>query len=257
MVALNDLWIIRDVFVNKNYYMLPQMKHEAKSSHQPIPYIYEFFNVTCYTPHPDTMVKDVLAKFVNCTIKVLNDAVKLPRIILIIPDSDIVCFIRKITDQSEIQQFFDSALNWIINQMAKAIESSKDNLQRRRPGAILPYEPKMIWVKMFDRLGTSRHSKSMAYRATFNDSLENALAGKAGHFIMDIDQAMADVIYFDQFNHLNTYGVQNFWTAVDKQLERFEKRIIQLKPFGQHTNQHGNSSRRRGGVHKRGNQHSH
>ena len=201
--------------------MLPQMKHEMKSARQPTLYIYEYFNIFCITPNPDSLVKNVLAKFMNCIIKALNDSVKLPRIILFIPDLDIIRYIcRTVTvldaDLSDLHLFVEGALNWIINQVAWAIDAAKDNLQRRKPGAILSYEPKMVWVKMMDRIGTGSRSKSLALRNIFNTTLGDKLSGRTGHFIIDIDQAMDDASFFDADNHLNEYGRHHFWLALDK-----------------------------------------
>ena len=56
---------------------------------------------------------------VNCLIKALNDASKLPHIILIIPDSDALAFVRKQaeSDYKNITMFIEGALNWMVNQM--------------------------------------------------------------------------------------------------------------------------------------------
>ena len=151
-LAINDLWIVGDVFVNKNYYMLPQMKNEAKLARRQVPYIYDYFNVSCFTPNPDSIVRNVLSRFVNCVTKALNENVKLPRLILVISDGDIIQFVRKIADTDHVELFVDSALKWIINQMTRAIDTAKDNIQRHKPGAVLSYEPKIIWIKMMDKI---------------------------------------------------------------------------------------------------------
>ena len=252
VVAINDFWIIGDSFINKHYFMLPQLKHEVKQARRTIPYLYQFFNVTCYTPNPDTSVRSTLARLVNCVIKALNDAVKLPRLILIIPNSDIVRYVRRLVDPDfeDMTLFLDATLKWVINQMARAVDAVKDHLQRRKPRAVLSYEPKMIWIKMMDKiiLGCNR-GKSLAFRKLFNDSLENVLSGCTEHFIMDIDQEMNDASYLDTDNQLNDYGRIQFWTSIDKQIERFEKRLIPLKPFKQGQVKKGNFTQ---GEFKRG-----
>ena len=106
---------------------------------------------------------------------------------------------------------------------------SKDSLRRKVAGSVISYEPKIIWVKMMGHLNGT--SKSLRLRGTFNACLECLLAKKVGHFIMDVEQAMADVTFFDSDNKLNNYGRVQFWSDLDKQIEKFEKRIITLKPF--------------------------
>ena len=232
MQAINDLWIVGDAFVNSNYYMLLQLKNEAKTARRTIPYMYQFFNITCYTPNPHSLVKNTLARFVNCLIKALNDTDKLPCIILAIPDADLLRFICCSTDSDyqNINLFIEGALTWVINQMARAIKAKKDNIRRRRPGVVLPYEPKIIWVNMMDRLnGTS------CTLGVFNDSLKLILTGRPGHFLLNIDQAMNDTTFFDAHNKLNAYGCAEFWNDIDKQVERFEMRQITLKPAAEAT----------------------
>ena len=51
---------------------------------------------------------------------------------------------------------------------------------------------------------------------------------------MDVDQAMNDASYVDIDNQLNAFGLVQFWSMVDKQIEKFEKRQLALKPRGYH-----------------------
>ena len=81
MVAINDLWIIGDTFIIKNYFMLPKMKIEAVNDRRPLPYIYDFFNISCLSPNPLSLTNNVIARMVNCLIKALNDAMKVARLI--------------------------------------------------------------------------------------------------------------------------------------------------------------------------------
>ena len=71
--------------------------------------------------------------------------------------------------------FIEGAMNWVINQMARAIEAKKDNIERRRARAIVSYEPKIIWISMMDRLNGS--SRTLAFGRIFNDALKSILAG--------------------------------------------------------------------------------
>ena len=116
--AVNDLWIIGDQFVNDVYYILSGMKQKAISSKKgKLPYIFEYYNVSCFTPNPNTILTDVLARMVNCLIKALNDAVKIPCLILVIPDEDIMTFIDYPGDGSGSKFVFGGAITWIVNQM--------------------------------------------------------------------------------------------------------------------------------------------
>ena len=150
--------------------------------------------------------------------------------ILVIPDADILRFIRrKFDDTEDIELFIGAALTWIVNQMARTTEAKKDVLKRKIPGSVLSYEPKFIWVRMMDCINGT--SKTLRLRKLFNSTLDTVLSKKVGYFVLDVEQAMADVAYFDNSNKLNDYGHTVFWTEIDKQIEKFKKRQISLKPF--------------------------
>ena len=108
--------------------------HGNRGSHASARHMYKYFNVTCFTSNPQSLVKNTLARFVNCLIKSLNDKSKLPRIILVIPDADLMKFIKKSADHDyeNMQMFIEGALNWVMNQMTRAVDAKKDNLHRRK-----------------------------------------------------------------------------------------------------------------------------
>ena len=105
-------------------------------------------------PNPSTSVTDVLGRIVNCLIKALNGTLKLPRLIIIIPDEDFLQFLENKHHAAGNRLLIQGAVTWIINQMICAIDAKKDNLSRRKPGSILANEPKIIWVKILDKTNT-------------------------------------------------------------------------------------------------------
>ena len=123
---------------------------------------------------------------------------------------------------------FNGAITWIISQMARAIESKKDHLLRIRAGAVVANEPKMIWVKALSRVFSSTAELKQVNK--FNLMLENVLANKSDHFIMDINQVLQDHNLYSLQNNLNEYGKKRFWSEIDKQIEKFDKHRISLKP---------------------------
>ena len=231
MKALNNLWLIGHQFLNQIYHELPSIRHKAQTARQQVPYVYDFYNVSCFTPNLNSLVTDVLAKFVNCLVKALNDTVQLPRIILIIPDGDILRFImRKDEDSAHILTM--TALSLIINQMARALDAKKDNLKRCKPGLIQHSEPKIVWIKMIDQIGF--RADDLLLREMFNNRLNDLLADRDGHFIMDVNAVMLDAGHLNRWGDLNAYGQQCFWSEVDRQLEKFDKKKITLKPAKEH-----------------------
>ena len=56
----------------------------------------------------------------------------------------------------------------------------------------------------------NRSSKTLNLCNRFNSLLESILAKKAGHFLIDVDDAMCDAAYFDGDNCLTDYGHMQF-----------------------------------------------
>ena len=77
-MVIKDIWLLRDKFVNDNFHAFPAWNTHAKITKCPGPYIYQEFNVRCFTANPLSEVKQVLARILNCLIKALNDSTKLP-----------------------------------------------------------------------------------------------------------------------------------------------------------------------------------
>ena len=205
------------------------MKTQARANKNQIPYVFDYYNVACFTTSPNSAIRNVLSRIVNSMIKALNDTLKMPRIIIVIPDWDILKFVDKTQYGFGTKTMVESALTWIVEQMERAIDAKKDNLRRRRPGSIISNEPKVIWVKMLSRL--NMRDNTLAFRATFNKALESTLAAKLNHYIIDPNENMFEKYYFDSNKNITAAGIQHLWNEIDQQVELFEKRKLSLKPL--------------------------
>ena len=119
--AFKDLWIIGDKFLNEIYHALPAIKLAAKEADEKTPYIYNQFNIKCYTSKPQSGNSSIPARLVNCMIKAMNELEKLPRIILIIPDWDILKFLD--FNMYGIEELCNSVLHWIITNIKRAMDA--------------------------------------------------------------------------------------------------------------------------------------
>ena len=156
----------------KNYHIFPELKREAVHNRQKVPYIYEYYNVSCFTSAPDALVLDILARFVNCLIKALNDMSKLPRFIVVVPETDILQFVN--FSQQGTRYVCREAISWIVAQMARAIDAKKDQLLRKKAGAVIANEPKIVWVKAVKNMNLDTQSIKQINK--FNSMLEDVLA---------------------------------------------------------------------------------
>ena len=206
------------------------MKTEAKVAKRPIPYMYECYNISCFTTNPLSEMHNMMARLVNCFIKALNDNTILPRFVLLVPEVDLLSYFSRngMAAEKEFEHVCKIGLKWIIEQLDRAIEIKKEELKKRHVGSITSNEPKIIWVSTINRPEDLPIEKSS--KDTYNAILENLIFDRNGHFILKVDQKLNDGEYFDALNSLNARGQKRFWQSIDDSLERFDYRRITLRP---------------------------
>ena len=145
---------------------------KGRDNDKPGLYLYEQFNVKCFTSKPTSSTESAPARLVNCVIKAANEQEKLPRIILLIPDWDILCYLDHTS--FGVMEITERLIRWMVNTIKKAIEGKCDRLMKLRPGAMDGNESKIVWVKMINRLAA--YDKILTVRRKFNMAMENTLS---------------------------------------------------------------------------------
>ena len=195
------------------------------------PYIYDFYNVRCFIRNPLSDVKNVLTRLVNALVKVLNEATKLPRFIRVIPNQDIVTYIKRNWSSKHCDIIANIAVKWIINVMVKAVSTKKDMLSRVKPGAVEGMEPKIVWVKMLRRPQLNKSMVTSEFRWSFNRSLEHHLTDRKLHYIIDPTAVVDDPGLFTNIGLLNNGGKLKFWSYIDEHIQQFAKKTRSLVPI--------------------------
>ena len=113
--------------------------------------------------------------------------------------------------------------------MVKVVDAHKDQLSRRKPGALFPAEPKFIWVKMPNKPNGQSHL--LVIHNKFNNILENLLANLTGHYIMDINKEVVQPENFSLNNVINDRGKECVWVTVDRLVESFDYHKEKIKPI--------------------------
>ena len=152
----------------------------------------------------------------------------MPRIILMVIDDDILLHIVKRVNDENKERFMKKALTWVIEQVDRAIEIKKESLQQRKPGALIAGEPKLIWIEMMNKMNGV--SKILKMRGKFNELMNNIMANREQHYVINVNRIMDDSSYFDQFNQINEHGITRFWQQIDYHMELFDKKRISLLP---------------------------
>ena len=121
-------------------------------------YMFDNYTVKSYLTHPlkPSRVDQPIACLLNALIHGLSENRKhLPGTIVIIPDWDIVKNLDKIS--YGISQVLEIILNWLIKEIDRAIQTSKDDLLKQKAGTIRYGDPRILWIKMINRCGVIRH----------------------------------------------------------------------------------------------------
>ena len=236
VLAQKDLWILGDAFVNDNFHALPALNKQRQFDHKDPLFMYQQFNVRCFTANPASRVKSTSAKIINCLIKPLNDKTKeenenimdkfLPRIIIVIPEWDLL----KNLDHGDCgaDKVFGETINWMIQNLIETVEDQKKQMMKIKPGSVTRGEPKFIWVKVIRRLGS--YDKVMSVRNIFNSILEKTLSKKKHHYIIDPEPAISNARYFLKSNDLSADGRVSYWREINDSIELFEIDKLKLQP---------------------------
>ena len=177
--------------------------------------------------NPLSQVRQVPARLLNCMVKVLNECKdKLPQLIIMILDSDLVRYIQK--ESAECDEAYDKILYWLVKNIEKSLDAKKDDLYRKRKGAIAGGEPKIIWVAMLNHMGYFDRA-SIKYQV-FNKAVLRSIADRKHHYYLDITVDLEDSGYFTKHNNLTGDGRVKFWKSVDQKIKDFDYKHISLKP---------------------------
>ena len=207
-----------DSFINEIYKDLQNLKKTPSTKNKRQPYMYDQYNVKIFSAYPLSLTKNTVGRFINVFIKALSDAKKIPSIVLLFPDWDILQFLDFYQDGAHAMT--SCILNWIVVSITRAIQSKKDSFSHRNPGSVSENEPKLMWIKMINRHG--EFDRALMTQARFNRALEDVLVDKKQQHIMDVNQAVDSPNYFGPQNMLNGDGMTRYWYEVDKNVKLFD-----------------------------------
>ena len=214
--------------MNETFHVMQAIHSSSKLKKSPVPasYIYDYFNVRCFTSKPLSNNRSVIAHTVNCLIKALNECKKIPRFILIVPDWDILLGLQYFS--YGIEEFVQKIIGWMDDKIKSAIEEKKDQFFKMKPGSITTTEPKLVWVKMLRRKRSNK--KVLTVRGKYNDALEDILVQSKYHHIIDPNPKMSKAEYFSNANILTENGKTAYWIEIDDCIKMFEGNKLKLKP---------------------------
>ena len=175
-----------------------------------------------------------IARMIAPLVEVFNDnrSDPLPKYIIMLPDNDIISSLKSKVIHTAL--VMGSTLHYLICQIDMLIDRHTQELIIKKPGAVLPDYPKVVWVRMLKRPAADMNN-SNSYRekfylhGKFNSILEERLFdGKAEvHRIISIDVPPDE---FDRLGNLTSAGKTTFWLENNRGMYKFDTDKIKLKP---------------------------
>ena len=215
--ALKDVWMVGDVFLCDAMKELSTMTQAVRAKNKPAPYLYQMYNISGYFASFGT--KGPL-NMINPLIDALNDNDHLPKLIITVPDKDIIT----ITKYFNSQYVMGKIIHYIVKQFDLFIKRRYQDLLDKHIGSVLLKYPKTIWIRMLKRPSVDNLkllNNAFNLRGKFNAVLEERLLdGDAeNHHIMSI---VVQDEYFYNTGELSDNGKAQFWNEVSKAISKFD-----------------------------------
>ena len=151
ITAVKTIWMVRDAFLKDIMPTLFAMKNEAIQLNIRQPYLYEYYNVETFTYNGSSM-NSVLASINNAILYALNHDQRLLRYILMMLDTDLIKVAVQEHNDCGLKRMLDEFSHWLHKNINSNIETRKNDIQGKKPGAIATSaESRIVWVTALHR----------------------------------------------------------------------------------------------------------
>ena len=235
VAALKDMWVVGDGFLHDCFSTFQATRMEARIDKTKPPYLHDYYNVQFFMCQPLSNVKSVEARIVNLLIEGLNNKLKLPKYILIIPEKDFLAgMVPRLFDHG-VKSLMKDGLEWMMKNMLRLLDTRKEDIRNKRPGALsTSAEPRLIWVTTMFRPKDVHPSVKEALKLVRkgNECLEELVKtyDRYNHilYVENIDEYK----YFDNMGKLTSSGKSAYWREIDSSMRKFDRGEIELDPRG-------------------------
>lgn len=173
--SIKDAWIIGDHLARIAYPYLQQLEQDHKMGYEN--YLHE--NYDHYAYFPSFTESNVLAMIRNAFIEGLNKRCKLPNVVIILTDEQLLT-----EDPLYLPSEFERKIKWVIRELDINIKIRKGSLPSK---AYVMGQPRIMWVQAFrTKRGSKIHPDQLL---KFNNILRRTCMAKAIYTIPVDDSA--------------------------------------------------------------------
>ena len=176
-----------------------------------------------------------LARIRNTLTHGLNKCTILPQLVLIVLEDDVIKEIN-VKDDYMLRDF-TRRVKWLMSEFRKTIDAAKDALQ---PNAKTLNQPKFIWV-----LPTKHKNYRNSYpRRKFSQAIETQCKLNENMIALRLVQRWDyedSNLFLQEEQRFTSEGKAEFWRAVDKTVEFFDKKYTDKREVtpSENNNRHG------------------
>ena len=234
--GLEKIWILGDKFMfgsyNRYFYQQPEENY----------YIRRRFEVSSFMSNLDHSVDtNIVSRFRNLLAGTIAENPLLPKLIVLVPDADIISFYGQKSNAGS-SRGFAYMLNWIMHEHNKILDIYKDKLPEKCKKA---YYPQMVWIELPGHTGFSEEQSEL--RARFNTSLREIAKSHENISVLELKKIWNPKdpeLYSVENECFSAAGLRSYWLVVDRTLQfcdttimhrvaKFELRTLHDdKPFG-------------------------
>ena len=220
MPAYDKIWIIGDEFVANTYDQY--VKNAVRKNEL---YMKTNYDISCYaTKSKDSNIRSILGRIKFQLIKALEKEATLPKSILFLLDDDIICRVElKISSMDGFTMIMNIIMKWLLNQVRKAIEVRKDQLQ---PKSIKEDYPVVYWIEAPQHINFNNNLQ----RRKFNSAIQNESSVLMNMRIMRMKKVWDPEetgLFIPSSNCFTSDGIFKYWGSIDNALEFNDKKKVE------------------------------
>ena len=185
---------------------------------------------------------NVISRFRNCLVHLINRHAKLPKFIVIIPEDDLLNTVKY--TGFGVSSAYAKILDWLVLEFYKIISGFKDRLPAK---CTKIDEPHMVWIQ------TTRHSNynNDEIRGKFNNCMRviaGAQDNTAVYFLQQLWERKNSNLVMQQNGYITFTGIGTLWGAVDRTIKyavsRYQAKIDKARfaTYQQNKNDRGRRS---------------
>ena len=199
--AYENIWILGDSFMAQTY-----GRHFQQNESREF-FMKQNFNVFMYDRFNLESGSNILSRLRNSLIDAMNDRIILPKLIIIVPDYDIVRELKH--ERYGISMALGKILDHIVNEMKRLIEARKDQLGPKSKKFGYPH---VLWIEPPLHKNFTKND----YRRKFNENLESILKLHTGVSYLKLkDRWDYKRDQLSVGNKITGEGLNCYWEAID------------------------------------------